>query len=98
MDKNQNYADSTHFNRDSFPKNLSNVNNKENQDCKDNKPCKEKKEIHLNIFNYYCYRKKMKKYKYIELYDRGIFFYRNKMDIIHVFSLLSVLEDFIKKK
>ena len=98
MDKNQNYADSTHFNRDSFPKNLSNVNNKENQDCKDNKHCKEKKEIHLNIFNYYCYRKKMKKYKYIDLYNRGIFFYRNKMDIIHVFSLLSVLEDFIKKK
>jgi hypothetical protein len=98
MDKSQNYGDSTHFNRDSFPKNLSNVNNKENQDCKDNKDCKENKEIQLNIFNYYCYRTKTKKYKYIDLYNRGNFFYRNKMDIIHVFSLLSVLEDFIKKK
>ena len=98
IDKSQNYGDSTHFNRDSFPKNLSNVNNKENHDCKDNIDCKENKEIQLNIFNYYCYRTKTKKYKYIDLYNRGNFFYRNKMDIIHVFSLLSVLEDFIKKK
>ena len=92
IERSQNNADSTHFNRDSFQNKLSNVNNK---DCKDSK---ENKFIHLNIFNYYCYRKKIKQYKYIDLYNRGIIFYRNKMDITHVFSLLSILEDFIKKK
>ena len=87
-----NNVDSTHFNKDSFQKNLSNVNNKDSKDSKKNKV------IHLNIFNYYCYRKNTKNYKYINLYNLGNLFYRNKMDITHVFSLLSILENFIKKK
>ena len=52
--------------------------------------------ISFNIFKYICF-KNSKKYKYIQLYTNGKNFYRKKMDITHVFTLLSIIEDFIVK-
>ena len=56
-----------------------------------------KDHIHLNFFNYFCCIKNTNIYKNIELYNLGNFYYRKKMDIVQVFSLLSIVEDFIKK-
>ena len=53
--------------------------------------------INLNIFDFFCYFKKSKKYKHIQLFNKGNNFYRKKMDIVHVFTLLSLIENFIKK-
>ena len=53
--------------------------------------------INFNIFNYICLKKYDKKYKYIQLYKRGKNIYRKKMDISHVFTLLSIIEDFVVK-
>ena len=71
-------------------KNILDLYNKENSlnDYKDY--------ISFNIFNYICF-KNSKKSKYIQLYIKGKNFYRKKMDITHVFTLLSIIEDFIVK-
>ena len=52
--------------------------------------------LNLNIFDYICPRKKSKKYRNIKLFNRGNAFYRRKMDIVNVFTLLTVVEDSIK--
>jgi hypothetical protein len=52
--------------------------------------------LNLNIFDYICPRKNSKKYKNIKLFNRGNAFYRRKMDIVNVFTLLTVVEDSIK--
>ena len=77
--------------KDNFRKNILDIYDKEinDKDFKDNIP--------LNIFDQFCFTKNSKKYKYIELYKRGKLFYRKKMDITHVFTLLSIIEDFIVK-
>ena len=77
--------------KDNFRKNILDLYDKEinDKDFKDNIP--------LNIFDQFCFTKNSKKYKYIELYKRGKLFYRKKMDITHVFTLLSIIEDFIVK-
>ena len=53
--------------------------------------------INLNIFDYLCTRKNSKKYKHIKLYNKGNSFYRKKIDIVHVFIILTLIEDFLKK-
>ena len=53
--------------------------------------------LNLNIFDYLCPRKNSKKYKNIKLFNRGNSFYRKKLDIVNVFTLLTILEDSIKK-
>jgi hypothetical protein len=52
----------------------------------------------MNIFIYLCSRKNSKHYQTTKLYKKGIILFRKKMDIIHVFSLLSILENYIKIK
>ena len=64
--------------------------NKKNNDFAD--------DININIFNYLCSRKNSKYYKTIKLINKGNFFFRKKMDIVHVFSLLSILENNIQIK
>ena len=64
--------------------------NKKNNDFAD--------DININIFNYLCSRKSSKYYKTIKLINKGNFFFRKKMDIVHVFSLLSILENNIQIK
>ena len=64
------------------------INNKE--DFNDN--------INLHFFDY-CFKKKSsKRYKYIILFNKANRFYRKKLDIIHVFSVLSFFEEFLKKE
>ena len=55
-------------------------------------------DINLTILDYFCSGKKSKKNKYIQLFNKGNAFYRKKMDIVNVFTLLTILEDFIKRK
>ena len=55
-------------------------------------------DINLTILDYFCSGKNSKKYKYIQLFNKGNAFYRKKMDIVNVFTLLTILEDFIKRK
>ena len=75
--------------KENIQKNILDIYNKEHKECNDI--------ISLNIFDYICLRKKSKKYKYIELYKKGNLFYKKKMDITHVFTLLSIIEDFVVK-
>ena len=53
--------------------------------------------INLSLFDYFCSGKKSKKNKNIKLFKKGNSFYRKKMDIVNVFTLLTLIEDFIKK-
>ena len=53
--------------------------------------------INLTIFDIFCTRKNSKKYKSIKLYNKGNSFYRKQMDIVHVFTLLSIIEEIISK-
>ena len=55
-------------------------------------------DINLTILDYFCSGKNSKKNKYIQLFNKGNAFYRKKMDIVNVFTLLTILEDFIKRK
>ena len=55
-------------------------------------------DIHLNFFDYFCISKNSKRFKYIQLYNKAYRFYRKKMDIIHIFSLLNFLEEYLKKE
>ena len=77
--------------KDNFRKNILDLYDKDNND-KDFKDT-----ISFNIFDQYCLRKKSKKYKFLELFKKGKLYYRRKMDIAHVFTLLSIIEDFVVK-
>ena len=51
------------------------------------------KEIHFNIFEYYCFGKCLKKSKKkINLFHKGCLLYRDEMDIIHIFKHLLDME------
>ena len=52
--------------------------------------------ISLNVLDYFCISKNSKRYQYILLYNKSNRFYRKKIDIVHVFSLLSFIEEYIK--
>ena len=88
-DKNKNGENPIEIFKNNIQKNILDIYNKENKDCNDI--------ISLNIFDYICLGRKSKKYKYFELYKKGNLFYKKKMDITHVFTLLSIIEDFIVK-
>ena len=45
--------------------------------------------IDLNLFDYFCSSRNSKKYK---LFSLGNSFFRKRMDIVHVFTIISVLE------
>ena len=53
--------------------------------------------INLNILDYFCVRKNSKRYKYIKLFNKWYRFYKKKMDIIHFFSLITIIEEYLKK-
>ena len=52
--------------------------------------------INLNVLDYFCISKNSKRYQYILLYNKSNRFYRKKIDIVHVFTLLSFIEEYIK--
>ena len=53
--------------------------------------------IKLSLIDYLFSRKNSKKYKYIELYNKSNTFFKKKIDIVRVFTLLSIVEDMIKR-
>ena len=48
--------------------------------------------LNLNLFDYACWIKNSKQYK---LFNLGNSFYRKKMDIVHVFTIISIIEKII---
>ena len=78
-----------------------NLINKLNSDIKNNKANDKedfKDNINLHFFDYFCARKTSKRYKYILLFNKANRFYKKKVDIVHVFSILSFFEEFLKKE
>jgi hypothetical protein len=53
-------------------------------------------QFNLNLISYFCRRGNAKKNRLIKLYNKGNLFYREKMDIVRVFTLQLILEDLIK--
>jgi len=74
---------------ENLDKNNNDVNTTYNREYNDH--------INLNIFSYFFCIKNPNIYKNIELYHLGNSYYRKRMDIVQVFSLLSIVEDFIKR-
>ena len=56
-----------------------------------------KEDINLNIFDYVCHKKNAEKNKHVQLYKLGNSFYRKRMDIVHVFTLLLITEKVLLK-
>ena len=54
--------------------------------------------IHFNLFDYFFRKKNLSIEKQIELYNLGINFYKKRMDLIHVFTLLLITEKILLKK
>ena len=57
-----------------------------------------KDNININLFDFLCYSKNSKKKKIIELFKLGNYFYKKRMDIVNVFTLLIMIEKRIKNK
>ena len=55
------------------------------------------KSIKINTCNYYCFSHCRKDKEDIKLFDVGISFYRKKMDIIHLFNIILLIEKFASK-
>ena len=53
--------------------------------------------IDFGIFDFFCCWKNSRKYNHIKLFNEGNNLYRKQMDIVHVFTLLLILEDIIKR-
>ena len=56
-----------------------------------------KDNININIFDYFCQPKSSIKKKHMQLFRLGNSFYRKRMDIIHVFTLLLITEKVLLK-
>ena len=56
-----------------------------------------KEDINLNLCDYVCHSKKDEKDKQFQLYKLGNSFYRKRMDIVHVFTLLLITEKVLLK-
>ena len=54
-------------------------------------------QINLNFIQYFCCKKNRKKKKQIDSFNLGIEFYRKKMDLIHYFTILLIVEKIIAK-
>ena len=59
---------------------------------------KEIKEIHFNIFEYYCFGKCFNKSKKIDLFHKGCLLYRDEIDIVHIFRHLLDMEKTVTEK
>ena len=80
------------INKENIEKYVFDIDIKEKNNSKDFK-----EHISLNIFDYFCLRKNSKKFKYIEMFNKSKIFYKKKIDIVRVFTLLSIIEDIIKR-
>jgi hypothetical protein len=53
------------------------------------------KSMQINLFYYYCFSNCKKDKEDIKLFELGISFYRKKMDIIHIFNILLLIEKIV---
>ena len=83
-----------HINRESLPNIDFFVSNKESN----NNLQKFNDKVNLNLFDYFFRRKNKNKERHIELYNLGINFYKKRMDLIHVFTLLLITERILLKR
>ena len=79
---------------DSLPKININIDSNEIKKCD---TILFKEHIKLNLFEILCYTKKSKKLKDIELFKLVNSFYKKRMDIVHVFTLLIITEKVLIK-
>ena len=90
--------------RDSFNNNINNNQNMQGKfplfnSKKSNNSIQEFNDtINFNFFHYYCFGRKYKKTKEINLYDLGISLYKKTLDIINVFTFLFLVEKNIQSK
>jgi hypothetical protein len=82
--------------KECFSKKNSIINNNDKQ-IKINNTLAFKENIKLNICDVLCFAKNPKKRKDIELFRLGISFYKKNMDIVHVFTLLTITEKVLIK-
>ena len=80
------------FNKLNLEKCLYDIDSKDENNYKNYKDY-----IKLSLIDYLCSRKNSKKYKYVELYNKSNTFFKKKIDIVRVFTLLSIVEDKIKR-
>jgi hypothetical protein len=80
------------LNKDNLDKCFFDIDNKDESTYKNYKD-----HIKLSLIDYLCSRKNSKKYKYIELYNKSNTFFKKKIDIVRVFTLLSIVEDKLKR-
>ena len=55
----------------------------------------ESKSMQINLLYYYCFSNCKKDKEDIKLFDIGISFYRKKMDVIHIFNILLLIEKMV---
>ena len=51
--------------------------------------------INFNLIYYYCFKKNSKKENEIKLFKSGFYFYKRRMDVVNVFTLLIFIENFL---
>ena len=55
------------------------------------------KRLNINIFQYFCFRKLVKRKKDIDIFDKSAFIYKERMDFINLFRDLLVYENCLKE-
>ena len=84
-----------HIRENSINFNNRNINNNNNIYHKESNDLNDFNDhIDLNFYDYFCSKRHSKKYN---LFNIGNNFYRKRMDIVHVFSIISIIEKMLLK-
>jgi hypothetical protein len=76
---------------------LHRMNISSNDQKNQNRNVELKDHLSLNLFDYIFRRKNLIKKRHIDLYKSGFSFYKKRMDIVHVFTLLLITEKVLIK-